>query len=59
MNSIKNKRTQIAFEIHPELRKQIKILAAQRNVSMNLWMAQAIYDRIKKETKNKQLSPSD
>jgi predicted HicB family RNase H-like nuclease len=48
----KKKRTQIAFDINPEIHKQVKILAAMRNISMNLWIARAIADRIAKETKH-------
>ena len=44
------KRTQIAFDVSIEVRTQIKILAAKRNISMNLWLMRAIADRIKKET---------
>lgn len=47
----KKKRTQIAFDVNPEVHKQVKILAAIRNISMNLWIARAINDRILKETK--------
>ena len=45
------KRTQIAFDVNPEIRTQIKILAAIRNISMNCWLMRAIQDRIVKETK--------
>jgi predicted HicB family RNase H-like nuclease len=47
----KKKRTQMTFDIHPEIHQQVKILAAIRNISMNLWVARAINDRIAKETK--------
>jgi len=45
------KRYQMAFDVSQEMHQQIKILAARRNISMNLWMARAINDRILKETK--------
>jgi predicted HicB family RNase H-like nuclease len=48
----KKKRTQMAFDVNPEIHQKIKILAAQRNISINLWMARAINDRIAKETKH-------
>ncbi len=47
----KKKRTQMAFDINPEMHQQVKILAAMRNISMNLWIARAINDRIAKENK--------
>ena len=47
----KKKRTQMAFDINPEIHKQVKMLALMRNISINLWMARAINDRIAKETK--------
>lgn len=45
------KRTQMAFDINPEVHREVKILAAMRNISINLWMARAIRDRIEKEKK--------
>ena len=48
----KKKRKQMAFDVSLEMHTQIKILAAIRNISINLWMARAIQDRIAKETKN-------
>ncbi len=43
------KRTQIAFDIDPEIKTQIKVSAARRNISINLWMMRAIMSRLKKE----------
>jgi len=40
---------QIIFKVHEEFHKLIKIAAAKRGVSMNLWIAKAIYDRLQKE----------
>jgi predicted HicB family RNase H-like nuclease len=45
------KRKQMAFDINPDIHQQVKILAAIRNISVNLWVARAINDRIAKETK--------
>jgi predicted HicB family RNase H-like nuclease len=45
------KRTQITFDINPEIKQKVKILAALRNISINLWVSRAINDRITKETK--------
>lgn len=45
------KRKQMAFDIHPEIHQQVKILAAMRNISISCWMSRAINDRIAKETK--------
>ena len=47
----KKKRKQMAFDVSLELHQQVKILAARRNISINLWMARAIQERIAKETK--------
>jgi predicted HicB family RNase H-like nuclease len=47
----KKKRKQIAFDINPKIHQRVKILAAIRNISINLWIARAINDRIAKETK--------
>lgn len=43
------KRTQISFNVSPELHAQIKIASAMRNISMNLWLIRAIYEALKKE----------
>ena len=45
-------RKQMTFDVSPEIHQQVKVLAAIRNISMNLWMARAIQDRIAKETKH-------
>ena len=45
-------RKQMVFDVNPEIHQQVKVLAAIRNISMNLWMARAIQDRIAKETKH-------
>ena len=46
-----SERKRIVFDVHPELHTQVKVLAARRNISMNLWLMRAIADRIKKETR--------
>jgi len=48
---VEKRRKQIAFDISEELHKQIKISAATRNISMNLWMHRAIIERLKKDNR--------
>ena len=43
------KRIQIAFDVPLELRQEIKVRAARRNISMNLWIMRAIYRALEKE----------
>ena len=50
----KKKRVQMAFNISQEEHTQVKILAAIRNISMNLWISRAITERIAKETKHEE-----
>jgi predicted HicB family RNase H-like nuclease len=38
------------FKVNPNMHKQIKILAARHNVSMNLLICRAIEQYLKKET---------
>jgi len=45
----KKKRVQIAFDVPPELRQEIKLLALRRNISMNMWILRAVHTQIKKE----------
>ncbi len=45
------KRYQMAFDVHPEIHKMVKILAVKRNISINLWMDRAIRDCIAEQTK--------
>lgn len=52
-----NKRKQMAFDVRPEIHQQIKILAARRNITINMWMARAIHDRIAKETAHDKNEP--
>lgn len=47
----KNKRKQMAFDISPEMHREVKILAAMRNISVSCWVTRAINDRIIKEKK--------
>ncbi len=44
-------RKQMAFDVTPEMHKRIKILAAMRNISINMWLVRAINDRLAKEAK--------
>lgn len=39
------------FRMEDEIHKEVKVRAAQRNVSMGHWITQAIVERIKKEQK--------
>ena len=41
---------QLAFKVNKDLHRDIKILAARFNISMNLWLMRAISDKIKKDT---------
>ena len=45
----KNNLKQINFWIQAELHKSVKVLAAQRGISMNLWIMRAIYRRLSEE----------
>jgi len=44
------KRKQLAFDIDPELHKKIKSDAALQGISINLWMAIAIYEKLKRKS---------
>ncbi len=46
------KRKQIIFDIPEDIHKQIKILAAMRNITMSRWMQKAINERIQKEMRH-------
>ena len=46
------KRTQISFEVTEQQRKDFKIAALEKNMSMNLWILRALYKAIKEESKN-------
>lgn len=48
----KQKRIQVAFDTTLDLRAEIKIWAARRNISVSSWINRAIYERIQKENKN-------
>lgn len=45
----KKKRKQICFDIDPNTHMAIKIDAAIKNISMNLWLMRAIYQALKKQ----------
>jgi hypothetical protein len=49
-----SRRAQLAFDVNEELHTEIKILAARRNISMNMWLNRAIQERIKKEHQYKE-----
>ncbi len=49
MEDKKNKRFQMAFDIDPIIRQKIKIIAARKNISMNLYVMRAIQDKLKKD----------
>jgi hypothetical protein len=42
-------RTQLCFNINPDIKQQIKLAAVKRNISMNLWLMRAIYIALSKE----------
>lgn len=44
-------RHMLATDVSPETRKEIKVLAAKRNMTMNLWLNNAIIRAIKEDTK--------
>ncbi|CAB4184654.1 hypothetical protein UFOVP1478_48 [uncultured Caudovirales phage] len=41
----------LATEVSPETHKEIKMLAAKRNMTMNLWLNNAIIKAIREDTK--------
>ncbi len=48
----KNKRYQMAFDISREMHTEIKVLAALRNISMNLFMQRALIREIDRQKRN-------
>ncbi len=48
MNEIK-KRTQLAFDIDPEVKVAVKVSASLNKISMNLWIERAIKEQLNKE----------
>ena len=48
----KKKRTQMSFDINPEIHKKVKILAVTRNISMNLWVHRAIIREIDRQQRS-------
>ena len=48
----KNKRKQMAFDINPEIHQKVKILAAIRNISINLWVQRALIREINRQEIN-------
>lgn len=53
------KRCQIAFDIPEEVKRDVKIHAAMRGISMNLWLRRAIYVRLKQEGAFLSKAPSE
>jgi predicted HicB family RNase H-like nuclease len=49
---IKKKRTQMTFDVHPDLHSKVKILAATKGVSMNLWIQRAIIREIDRQLRS-------
>lgn len=49
---MEKKRKQMAFDIDPDVHHQIKMMALMDKVSVNLWMARAINQYIKKRIIN-------
>jgi len=43
----KKKRKQICFDVHPNLHKEIKLIALKENISMNLWIQRVITKALK------------
>lgn len=48
----KPKRTQIAFDIQPDIKTRIKIACAKRNISMNAWIKRAIVRLLMQEERD-------
>lgn len=48
----KRKRVQVAFDTTLDMRAEIKICAAKRNISVSSWISRAIYERIQKENRD-------
>lgn len=53
------KRCQVSFDIQPEMRRDIKIVAAKRNISMNLWVVRVLYRALQKENGGEGSPPLD
>lgn len=45
----KRKRVQMAFDTTLDIRAEIRILAAKRNITVGTWIKRAIHERIVKE----------
>ena len=48
----KNKRILFAFDIEEDLKKEIKVRAALRNITMSQWMRRAIVRQLESEFVN-------
>lgn len=49
MNKEKAVRKQIIFKIDVSFHNELKVRAARRNISMNLWIIRALYRAMQKE----------
>ena len=45
------KRTVIIFDVHPQLKTEIKVIAARRNETMARWISRAIIKQLAEDTK--------
>lgn len=52
-------RTQLCFNINPDIKQLIKLSAAKRNISMNLWIMRAIYIALSKEDPDQKENPDE
>ena len=52
------KRTQINFDIRPDIHIRIKTIAAYKRISMNLWLTRIILEALKKEEGEGSTTPS-
>jgi len=50
--TVKKKRTQMTFDIHPKLHHTVKLLAVTNNISMNLWVQRAIVREIDRQQRS-------
>ena len=49
MKEEKNNLGRFIFSIPLDLRTEVKVISARRNISMGLWVTRAIYEALKKE----------
>lgn len=51
MEKLKKQRKQMAFDVHPDLHREIKIIAAKRNISISLWINRVLVAACKAENR--------